>query len=241
MKTWKIILIPTLITLTIGGIYLFMVWKHRQNPGVISQKDASETTLSKDDLVVMRAFFPQHFEDTLRLEGTTVWMKNGYTIPYFPYNGGHVEFAKRVGVIPSAQPLEIKKIIKSAVPAGVDDGMAHGSRQAFAVFALPGGKDLYATPIGSMQGNEEVYYCDMLFFYDDPHKIYDYWPKDVWAAIDAHQVKPGMSEVETRMAVGQNMHTDGTREGDRTVTYDQDGKKWAVTFVKNRATTIKEG
>ena len=240
MKTWKVFLIPTLITLTIGAIYLFSVWKHRQNPGIISQKDENET-LSKDDLVVMRAFFPQHFEDTLRLEGTTVWMKNGYTMSYFPYSGGHVEFARRVGVIPPAQRMEIKKIIKSAVPADVDDGVAHGSRQALAVFALPGAKDLYAMPIGSIQGSEEAYYCDMLFFYDDPHKIYDYWPKDVWSAIDAHQVKPGMSEVETRLAIGQNMHPDGTKEGDRTVTYDQDGKSWTVTFVKNKATTIKEG
>lgn len=240
MKTWKIILIPTLITLTIGGIYLFSVWKHRQNPGVIPRKDAGET-LSKDDLVVMRAFFPQHFEDTLRLEGTTVWMKNGYTISYFPYSGGRVEFGRRVGVIPPARQLDIRKIIKAAAPANMDDGMAHGSRQAFVVFALPGGKQLFATPIGSIEGNEEVYYCDMLFFYDDPHKIYDYWPKDVWAAIGAHQVKPGMSEVETRLAIGQNMHPDGGKEGDRTVTYDQDGKKWTVTFVKNRATVIREG
>jgi hypothetical protein len=48
-----------------------------------------------------------------------------------------------------------------------------------------------------------------------------------------------MSEVETRMAIGQKMHTDGDREGNRTVTYDQDGKHWTVTFIKNRATAIK--
>jgi len=39
----------------------------------------------------------------------------------------------------------------------------------------------------------EVIDSDILFFYDDPHMIYDHWSKDVWAAIDAHQVKPGMS------------------------------------------------
>jgi hypothetical protein len=61
----------------------------------------------------------------------------------------------------------------------------------------------------------------------------------VWTAIDAHQVKPGMSELETRLAVGQKMHPDGTEEGDRTVTYDQDGKHWTVTFQKNRAITVK--
>jgi hypothetical protein len=238
VKPWKIILIPTLITLVIGSIYLFTVFKHRRNPGVISQADTGQP-VNSDDLAVVRSFFPQHFEDTLRLEGTPVWMRNGYTIPYFPYEGGHVELSKRVGLIPSAQRLDIKKIIKAAVPSNVDDGIEHGSRQAFAVFALPGGAQLFATPIGFMQGSEEAYYTDILFFYDDPHTIYNNWPKDVWAAIDAHQVKPGMSELETRMAIGQKMHPDGDTEGDRSVTYDQDGKHWTVTFVNNKATTIK--
>jgi hypothetical protein len=187
----------------------------------------------------MRAFFPVHFEDTLRLQGTTVWMKNGYVMPYYPYTGGHVQFAKRVGLIAAAQRLDVKKIVQQAVPAAEDNGIGHGSRQVFAVFALPGGAALYATPIGAIQGSEEAYFSDMLFYYDDPHTIYDHWPKDVWAAVDAHQVKPGMSELETRMAIGHKIQTDGGKEGDRTVTYDQNGKHWTVTYVKNRATSIK--
>jgi hypothetical protein len=47
-----------------------------------------------------------------------------------------------------------------------------------------------------------------------------------------------MSELQTRMAIGQKMRPDGDKEGDRTVTYDQDGKHWTITYVKNRATTI---
>jgi hypothetical protein len=238
MKTWQKILVPTLLTLAIGSIYLFTVWRHRQEPGVQGRNAGAGETLSKDDLVVLREFFPQHFDDTQRLEGTTVWMKNGYTMPYFPYAGGKVEFDRRAGLIPAAQRMEVKKIVKAAVPAKVDDSVEHGSRQAFAVFALPGGANLFATPIGYMEGNEEAYYTDLLFFYDDPHVIYAHWPQDVWAAIDAHQVKQGMSELETRMAIGQKMHPDGEKEGDRTVSYDQDGRHWTVTFVKNRATTI---
>ena len=238
MKIWQKILIPTLITLVVGGSYLLYVWKQRQNPGIVRQTDASQT-LSKDDLAVVRAFFPQHFEDLQRLEGTRVWMKNGYTMPYFPYAGGQVEFAKRVGLILPVQPLDVKKIVKAAVPAKVDDGIEHGSRQALVVFTIPGTEGTFATPVGTIEGTEEGYFTDLLFYYDDPHSIYDYWPKDVWAAIEAHQVKPGMSELETRMSIGMKMHTDGSKEGDRTVTYDQDGKHWTVTFVKNQATEIK--
>jgi hypothetical protein len=238
VKAWKVVVIPTLISLMIGGIYLFSVWKQRQNPGVIGQPTPDQT-LGKDDLVVMRAFSPQHFEDTKRIEGTRVWMKNGYTMPYFPYEGGHLDFAKRVGVIPSAQRLDVKKIVNAVVPAKVEDGIDHGNRQAMAVFTLPGGAQQFATPIGVMQGSEETYYSDILFFYDDPHTIYDHWPKDVWAAVDAHVVKLRMSELETRMAIGQNMHPSSDKEGDRTVTYDQNGKHWTVTYVGNKATVIK--
>ncbi len=140
---------------------------------------------------------------------------------------------------PSAQRLDIKKVIKAVPPAQVDDGISHGSRQVFAVFALPGSPSLYATVIGVMDGSEEEYFSDVLFYYDDPHTIYDNWPRNVWSAIDAHQVIPGMSELETRMSIGQNQHTDSSSEGNRTVTYDQAGKQWTITFVNNRATTVK--
>jgi len=239
VKTWKIVVIPTVITLVAGGIYLFTVWRHRQNPGVTGQ--SAEQPMTMDDVAVVRMEFQQHFEDVQELQGKSVWMKNGYTIAYFPYTGGKVEFTKRAGLIPSLQKLDVKKVIKAAAPANVDTGMEHGTRQAMVVFSMPGDAREFATAVGFLQGNEETYYCDLLFFYNDPHTIYTNWPKDVWAAVDAHQVKPGMNELQTRLALGQKMHPDSRNEGNRTVTYDQDGKKWTVTFVKDRATAVKEG
>jgi hypothetical protein len=241
MKTWQKMAVPTLISIGIGGIYLFSVWKQRQDPGVIARNSQPTPKVTMDDVAVVRILSPAHFEDTRSLEGTSVWMKDGYTMPYYAFAGGHVEFAKRVGLIAAAQRMDVKKIVKEAVPAKVDDAIAHGSRQAFAIFSLPGAADLFATPIGSMRGDEEVYYTDLLFYYDDPHTIYANWPKDVWAAIDAHQVKPGMSELQARMAVGESMHPDRSTEGDRTITYNQAGKHWTVTFVKDQATEIKTG
>jgi hypothetical protein len=237
MKTWKVIVASTLFTLAVGGIYLFVVFKHREDPGVVGQKQP-EQAVNKDDLAVVREIFPAHFEDLARLEGTTVWMRNGYVMPYYSYAGGRVEFAKQVGVIPAAERMEVKKIIKAPVPASLDDTIDHGSKQAFVVFQLPDAKDQYATPVGAMQGNQEMYFADQLYYYDDPHTIYDHWPKDVWATIDQHQVKPGMSELETQMSVGNKMHPEGETVGDRTVTYNQDGKEWTVTFQKNKATAI---
>jgi hypothetical protein len=240
VKGWKTFLSATLVTLAIGGIYLFTVWRHRQNPGVAGQDQAPKET--RDDVAVVRMDFPQHFDDLKNLEGKSVWMKNGYTMPYFSYANGKVDFKNRAGVIPSAQKLDVKKAIRAAPPADVDDGISHGTRQAMYVFTFPGDeKNQYATPVGVMDAGQEQYYSDLLFFYDDPHTIYSHWPKDVWAAVDAHQVKPGMNELQTRMAIGQKMHADSRNEGNRTVTYDQAGKKWTVTFANDRATGIKPG
>ncbi len=238
MKNWQKALIVTLITLTIGGVYLLVVFEQRRNPGIAPQANP-EQTLTPDDVAVVRMMFPTSFDDALKLQNTSVWMKNGYTMPYFPYKSGHIDFIQNQGKIPSAQRLDIKKVIKAATPAQVDDGISHGTRQVFAVFALPGGTSLYATAIGAIDGSQEEYFSDILFFYDDPHTIYDNWPKNVWAAINAHQVLPGMSELQTRMSIGQKTQSDGSSEGNRTVTYDQAGKSWTITFVDNKATTIK--
>jgi hypothetical protein len=238
MKNWQKALIITLITFAVGGIYLLVVFEERRNPGV-NPRNTQQQPESPDDVAEVRAMFPTTFDDMLKLQNTSVWMKNGYTIPYFPFEAGRVVFTKSVGVIPSAQRLDIKKVIKATAPAQVDDGISHGTHQVFAVFALPGSTSLYATPIGAIDGSQEEYFTDLLFFYDDPHSIYDNWTKNVWAAIDAHQVIPGMSELQTRMSIGQKTQSDGSSEDNRTITYDQAGKIWTITFVHNKATTIK--
>jgi hypothetical protein len=240
LKPWKIVAIPTAIMLVIAGIYMFSIYKKRQNPGAVNQ--GQEQKLTTDDVAVVRMEFPAHFDDLKDQEGKSVWMKNGYTMPYFPYSAGKVDFKKKIGVIPPLQKLEIKKAIKVAVPADVDDGISHGSKQALYVFTLPGDKQEYATPVGAMEGAVEQYYSDLLYFYDDPHTIYTKWPKDVWTAVDAHRAKPGMNELQTRLALGLKIQTDDPKtEGNRTVTYDAGGKKWTVTFAHDEATKVQGG
>lgn len=240
MKSWQKILIPFFITAVIGGIYLFIVFKHREEPGAGARKQP-EQQLTADDVAIVRVEFPQHFDDVKDLEGKSVWMKSGYSMPYYRYAGGRVEWTKQEGLLPPAQRLDVKKVIKAAAPASVRDNVEHGDHQALLVFSLPeNGKDLYATAVGFMNGsNDEHYYDDILLYYDDPHKIYTNWPKDTWAAIDAHQVKPGMSELQTRMAIGMRAQQDGEKEGDRTVDYDVNGKHIVVTYSHNKATSIQ--
>lgn len=238
MKNWQKALLITLVTLTIGGIYLFSVFWQRRNPGIVPQTNP-EQNHTPDDVAIVRMMLMTSFDDALKLQGTSVWMKNGYTMPYYPYEGGRIVFRKEIGVLPSAQRLDIKKVIKAVPPDDVDDGISHGIRQVFVIFTLPGNANLYATVIGVQDSSQEGYFSDVLFYYDDPHTIYDNWPKNVWAAVDAHQVLPGMNELQTQMSIGHDQHPDSSSEGNRTITYDQAGKKWTVTFVDNKATTIQ--
>ena len=238
MKTWQKVLIPTAITLGIGGIYLLFVFHQRSQPGV--GHNQPEQQLTADQIAVDRQEFPQHFEDVKALEGKSVWMRNGFSMPYYPYANGRVEWTKKAGLIPPAQKLDIKKAIKASAPASVHNNISHGSQQALVVFTLPGGTTQCATPVGVLEGPQEQYFDDLLFFYDDPHMIYSHWPKDVWAAADAHQVKPGFSELQTRMAIGSKaQYDDPQNEGNRTADYDVNGKHIKVTFRHDKATKIE--
>jgi hypothetical protein len=238
LKTWQKVLIPTAISLLIGGAYLAIVFHQRSQPAV--GHNQPEQQLTADQIAVDRQEFPQHFDDVKELEGRSLWMRNGYSMPYYPYANGSVEWAKQAGVIPPVQKIDIKKAIKAAVPAKVDDSISHGSQQALVVFTMNGDKTEYATPVGALKGTQEQYFDDLLFFYDDPHVVYAHWPKDVWAAIDAHQVKPGFSELQTRMAIGSKaQYDDPQSEGNRTADYDVNGKHIKVTFSHNKATKIE--
>jgi hypothetical protein len=78
-------------------------------------------------------------------------------------------------------------------------------------------------------------------YYGDPHKLYSNWPGNVWQAIDQHQVKPEMSELQTMMAVGQVAQSDSSDYGNRTVTYTAGDRKITVTFAHDQATQVQEG
>jgi hypothetical protein len=149
-----------------------------------------------------------------------------------------VAFAHPAGVLPSVQELTIEKVITEKAPANLPARFPVGDKQAFAVFKMPGTAGEYATAIGTIKGTDETYYCDEIFYYDDPHQMYKHWPTDVWQAVDQHHPKAGMNELQVAMALGTIQQSESSDYGNRTVTYDAGGKKWAVSFEKNKATTV---
>jgi len=239
MKSWQKAGIAFLAVVLIGGVYLFFVFKSRQDPGVLGKKN-QEPKMTQDELAVVRLRYATNFTDAKdALEGKPAWIKAGYVLPYFPYSGGSVQWQKRVGELPPATKINITKLIKASVPAKIDDRVAHGIKQYLAVFTMDGSDGTYAAPVGATDGPNESILADELFYYDPPQKIYDNWPQPTWDAIKAHTPTVGMNELQTRMAVGAKVETDSQDAGNRTITYHAGPKTWTVSFSKDKATSVK--
>ncbi len=239
MKTWQklaLIAVPALLILGIGILYI----NHKRNEPAAVQPQKQERQLSQDEMVVPRKLFIDSLDSARALIGKPVWIQAGYELDYYPYTGHHVEFAHKSGVLPSIQQLNITNVVTQKVPANVPTRIARGTAQAFAVFTMPGDSKEYATAIGTIDGNDSTFYCDNVFYYDDPHQMYKFWPADIWKAIDQHQPKTGMNELQTSMALGVMQQSDSSDYGNRTVSYDTGGKHWAVTFENDKAVQIQQ-
>jgi len=84
----------------------------------------------------------------------------------------------------------------------------------------------------------EVFEAMKPFLLDDfgnPSSVHAYGQKARAAVDQARERLAGLLNARPNEIV----FTSGGTEGNRTVTFDQSGKHWTVTFVKNRATEIK--
>jgi hypothetical protein len=239
MKTWQKVGLFTLLVLIIFAIRIYFIYRERHSPGVQPQRVA-EQQLTRDDVVQPRKMYIDSLESAKALDGKTVWVQAGYSLDYYPYAAHRVEFAHRAGFLPGAQALAIQDIITEKAPANLATRVPLGDKQVFAVFTMPNDPQEYATAIGFIKGGDSTYFCDQVFYYDDPRQMYNYWGPKIWAAIDQHQPIVGMNELQTAMALGVVQQSESSDIGNRTVDYDAGDKKWSVTFEKDKATTIKQ-
>ncbi|HEX5236491.1 MAG TPA: hypothetical protein VFW25_14325 [Silvibacterium sp.] len=238
MKTWQNIGLITAVVLLIFSIRIYFIYRERHEPMALPAKVA-ERPLTQDEVVQTRKMYIDSLESAKALDGKTVWVQSGFSLDYYPYADHRVEFAHPSGVLPSAQPLVVQDIVTGKVPVGLATRVPKGDKQVFAVFRMPNSPGEYATAVGFVKGTDSTYYCDQIFYYDDPHQMYNFWGPKVWAAIDQHHPIPGMNELQTAMALGVIQQSESSDIGNRTVDYDAGGKKWSVTFQRDKAITIK--
>jgi len=228
------------VLLLVIGIRVGMIYHERNETGPV----APTAKVDPDDLVFLKQQRPSSLDDVKQMAGTTVWMAAGGQLDYYPCAGHKADYSKPVGSLLGAEPLAIKDAFEQVAPKSANVRIQRGDKQVLLAFTMPKSSDpakLYAVPVGYKQGSDYTFANDEIFFYDDPHVLYQHWGPKVWQAVDAHQVILGMSERQVGLSLGQLTLSQGKDYGNRTVVYDNLGQHMAVTFAADQVTEFHHG
>jgi hypothetical protein len=235
----KVALGATLVALlAVGGELLYL---HHERNKPIATKAPERERIADDDLVFLKQKRPASMADMKDLFGTTVWISAGGQLEYYPVVGKSVQYGKSAGTLLGAQELKIKGAVEQVAPKTATFRIPGGDKQVSLLFEMSAnpGKQ-YAVPVGYRQDGQYTFYTDEIFFYDDPHELYKHWGPEIWKAVDEHRVILGMNERQVQLALGQVSKSTSKEYGNRMVVFANLGKPMAVTFVKNKATAMRE-
>ncbi len=252
METGKKVAIgATLVAvLVVGGRWGMLVHQRHaeENAPVVSHAEDWKKGTTEDSLVFLKKKRPGSLKDVKELDGTRIWVSAGGQMEFYPVVGHRAVYARPAGTLLGAQAMDVKDAIEQGgAPKGATFRIPGGDKQVLLVFTMPAAAagageagTEYAVPVGYKQGGDYTFYTDELFFYDDPHELYKHWGPKVWAAVDAHRAELGMSEAEVQMALGQVSKSVSEEYGNRMVVYPNLGHPKAVTFVKDKATAVRD-
>jgi hypothetical protein len=229
-KTKKGIQAVLLLAFLFAGVRLYMILRTRDTGPVAPQKRGVDTGLDPDYYVVPKRLRAYDLQSAKELVGKPVWMKEGYRYSYYPYAGGRANFDQEAGTVGPIEKLEIKDLREQPTPGHA------GQKQVLAIFEKEGKS--YALPVGTAAGKDYNIYADEALFLQDPRELYKHWPAEVWQAIEQHQVKPGMNEIQASFSVGMGTPYRSEDPEVKTVVYPNGGKQLTVTYRRGKATRI---
>jgi hypothetical protein len=241
----KRFIIIFVVFLALAGVRIYYIHKER-NTELPQPKVTRNENFSSDDYVTPKTLHVYDLKSAKEeLDGKPVWVKSGWQIYYYPATGGRVDFAHDAGLLPPLEKLDIQKLVEATPPNAKAQEIAPGvkvrSQAVMAIFKRGNDPKLYACQVGSANGGDFTLYLNESFYYEDPHQLYKHWSADVWQAIDQHQAKPGMNELQASFALGIGTPSSGSDYGNRTLDFTNNGHPVKVTFAHNRATNIGAG
>lgn len=233
-----------LILMLLAGLRLALIYRSRHEQPRIPQ--TQPTRLNADDYVVPRRIHAYDLASLRELSGKPVWIRGGYQITYYPYNPGsrHVDFGHEAGVLGPIEWIEVEDVIQQPLPESMQwkripnlNVRIHvGGQELLAVFKK--NERNYAFPIGQKNASNYNIFADEVLYYQDPHQLYQHWPGEVWDAIERHEARPGMNELQVQFAIGV-----GTLESydgsERVLHYVNGGKQLRVTFLDGKAQKVE--
>jgi hypothetical protein len=230
-QTIQLVLILAMIVAAIRVAWIFY---ERHEEATLPAKQ-EPPPLNPDYYVTPKKLYPYDLKTAKQqLTKQPAWVKVGYYYSFYPYDttARRADLSHEAGKLLPLQKIEIKDVLLG--PPGKS-----GERQVLAIFQR-GGKS-YATAVGNEQSGDYKFYCNDMLFIEDPHELYKHWPADIWQAIDQHQVKTGMSELQADFAIGIGLLEQGGDETDETLDYPNGGKPLIVSYHSGKAIVVKPG
>lgn len=225
----------TLVVVVAGlraGYILYQ--RHEEYLAAEKQKQAKNAGYSNPDYYVApKKLHPYDLKSANQITQQPVWAKEGYRYTYYPYNvaARRTDFGHEAGLLLPIERMEIKSVEMETAPGG--------RREMMAVFEKDGKS--YSVPIGFESDGQYKIYSDEIFFIEDPHELYKHWSPDVWQAVEQHEVKPGMNEMQADFAVGMGVPETGNSSSEKTVRYPNGGKPLVIVYRDGKAVEIKAG
>jgi len=242
-KGLKIGLAVTGVLVLAVGIRVGLIYKANHEDVPVKKDPYADIKVDPDNNVFLKKERPDSLADQRAFIGKTLWVSAGGQLDYYADKGNHVDYAHPVGTLLGAEPMLIKGVFEQKAPATgpAVTRVAPGDRHVLLAFTLPKSSSpdtLYATPVGNYDNGRYNFINDNVFFYDDPHVLYSFWPASTWAAIDKHQAVLGMSENQAMMSLGEVTVPSSDALGDRNVKFDNNGHPLSIQFVGNKAVKI---
>ena len=229
-KTSKIIQTVILVAIVAAAINLYLTYRERRTGVSVAEKP--KVALDPDYYVVPKKLHPQDLKDAKELTRQPVWARIGYSYTYYPY-AGHSDYNHPAGTLGPIEKLQIKDVVLDRTPG------SSSQKQVMAVFEKDGKR--YAFPIGAEEHGNYAIYSDQILFIQDPHELYKHWSADTWKAIDNHEVKPGMNELQAFFAIGVGSPEGTGMNNPRIVDFPNNGHPVRVTFTDGKATDVQQG
>ena len=231
-ETRRWIQIALLLAILVAGIRLFLLWQGRREHSAPPPQTQQAGKLNPDYYVTPKKLRAYDLNSARELTQQPVWAKEGYRYSYYPYDPARkrADLEHEAGQLGPIEQLRITDVVTQPMPA------SKGARHVFAIFEKNGKS--YALPIGTARGDDFRIYADEALFLEDPRQLYKHWPADVWVAIEKHEVKPGMNELQASFAVGMGIPKPATEADEKIVNYPNGGKPLTVRYRNGRAVEV---
>ena len=232
-KRIQISLVVLLLLATARVAYIF---HERRSAATAPHRDDGGRALTSDEYVFPKKFYAYDLASAKALVGKSAWVKQGYGNLVYPAANSSADLSRGKASLTPLEQVKIVGVIRQAPPASWK--APRGETELLAV-AERGDSSRVAISIGAFSADSSLQLiANDVFYIEDPHQLYRHWSADTWKAIEEHQAKAGMNELQVNFALGVPQRAGGGDYGERTLEYSNGGKPIRVSFSNNKAVDV---